>query len=179
MKILIDNRSGQDLPLSKMEELAVFVLDSEKMPESTELSISLVDIDEITTLNALYRGCESATDVLSFEMDLPCDGDVSLVDDRANAEAFLIGDVVINPDKARENIPIDEVSFEEELWILLIHGILHLIGYDHEDNGDRERMEQKEDELFVEWIRRAEGQETRHISSGCGLSGTDAERNGF
>ena len=127
MNIIIDNRSAQDLPLDRIEELARYVLCAEGMPDTTELSVSFVDLEEITQLNSLYRDRNEPTDVLSFEMDDPGSEDT---------EPLIIGDVVINPDIARKHALLEEVSFEEELWILLIHGILHLVGLDHEDEDD-------------------------------------------
>jgi len=175
MKVYVENRSEQDLPLSRIEPLAEFVLVSEGIPANTELSISFVGIDEMQSLNLMYRDCDCATDVLSFEMDLPWDEDGSPEDAWTDAEQILIGDVVINPNKARENIVIDEVSFEEELWILLIHGILHLIGYEHDDDDDRILMEEKEDELFIDWIRRTEKQDLTTGSVGSGSGDIDTQ----
>ena len=156
MKVLIDNRSGQDLPLTHIEELATFVLDAEGMPETTELSVSFVDIEEITSLNATYRDLAEPTDVLSFVLDNTMEEDEFSQFGWFGLEQILIGDVIINPDVARQHTSIDEVSFEEELWLLLIHGILHLVGYDHEDPDDLGLMEETEDRYFVSWLQRIE-----------------------
>ena len=161
MKILIDNRSGQDLPLTHIEELAAFVLGAEGMPGTTELSVSFVDIEEITSLNATYRDKDEPTDVLSFIMDNTMEEEEFSPFSWFGLEQILIGDVIINPDVARQRTSVDEVSFEEELWLLLIHGILHLVGYDHEDPDDMGLMEETEDRYFVSWLQRIEGRRLR------------------
>jgi len=92
---------------------------------------------------------------LSFEMDSPPENEVmddGFCDTWASGEEILLGDIVINPDIARRNATLEEVTFEEELWILVIHGILHLVGFDHEDSDEQELMESKEDEYFFSWI---------------------------
>jgi probable rRNA maturation factor len=155
LELVVDNRSGQELPLARLAALADFVFvreraqaHREKVAESPtfELSLSFVDVDEITQLNATYRACAKPTDVLSFELDDPWD--TALTPD---AGRVLIGDIVIQPDIARQRAAAEEVSFEEELWILLIHGLLHLLGYDHVIEPDAARMEEREDEHLLQW----------------------------
>ena len=153
MKILIDNRSGQDLPITHLEELALFVLKAEGMPEATELSVSFVDSEEIRSLNTNYRGKDEPTDVLSFAMDTTEEEDEFSQIDWISMKEFVIGDVIINPDVARQHATLNEVSFEEELWLLLIHGILHLVGHDHEDPDSLSLMEEIEDSHFVAWLQ--------------------------
>ncbi|MDR2587233.1 MAG: rRNA maturation RNase YbeY [Coriobacteriales bacterium] len=181
---MLDNRSGEELPLEHIEELAAFVLNREGFLNPLEVSLSFVDRDEIIALNTSYRNKPRPTDVLSFELDDPWElasgpaGEKAFADEleaeveveggRASTTAaaaasaseddhILIGDVVINPDVAREHALLDEVSFEEELWILTIHGILHLLGYDHEEPEQAAVMEAREDEYFCQWIAQREG----------------------
>jgi probable rRNA maturation factor len=144
--IMIDNRSGQELPLGSIEELAAFVLAREGLPPAVELSVSFVTVEEITELNATYRDKPRATDVLSFELDDPWD-----VADVSDTDTILMGDIVICPDVARERAGSEGISFEEELWVLVMHGILHLAGYDHEEADEMTVMEGREDEHFSQW----------------------------
>jgi probable rRNA maturation factor len=177
---MIDNRSGQELPLDRVEELAAFVLSREGLPDAVELSLSFVTVEEITELNATYRDKPCATDVLSFELDDPWgapdsaaafdalgvagatgtdapDAAISGVDtaalgaDMPSDGTILMGDIVICPDVARERAESEDISFEEELWVLIIHGILHLAGYDHEEADEMAVMEGREDEYFSQW----------------------------
>jgi probable rRNA maturation factor len=147
MEISIDNRSGQLLPLERVEELAAFVLESAGLPQVTELALSFVDRDEITSLNTKYRAKPEPTDVLSFELDDP--SDFSAYD---GTEELLIGDVIINPDVAREHAVRDGLSLEEQLWVLVIHGILHLVGYDHIKDDQAKLMEAAEDDYLYRFI---------------------------
>lgn len=94
--------------------------------ERTELSVSFVMDDEIAELHLRYMDEEGPTDVLSFPLgEVDEDG------------VLILGDVVISPSAAERNNPSDQVS---ELRLLLVHGILHLLGHDHEDDLDRTAM---------------------------------------
>ena len=133
--ILVDNRSGEELPIMEYEALAAFVLEqSETKPSTTELSISLVGLSEMHDLNRDYRGKDAPTDVLAFEND----GD-------------LLGDVVICPPIAREHALEFDSSFEDEMALMLTHGILHLLGHTHEGDTEAKVMEARENELLELW----------------------------
>jgi probable rRNA maturation factor len=206
--VAIDNRSGLELPLERVADLASFVLAREAAerggaPDGLELSLSFVSKDEIRQLNAAYRDKDVPTDVLSFGLDDPwadagdvVDADVAdvvdagagdvgagatgdaagatgdvgaggtavaivtttLVEEKTGdvgaggtAGHLLLGDIVIQPDIARERAVAEEVDFETELWILVIHGILHLVGYDHLMDEDAAVMEAREDEHLFRW----------------------------
>ena len=96
-----------------------------------ELSVNLVDDDAMATLNARYRGVEGPTDVLSF----------SLVEgDHAERRGDLLGDVVIGLETAGRQARRARRALDEEVLRLLVHGTLHLLGYDHEKGADARRM---------------------------------------
>lgn len=100
-----------------------------------ELSLALVTDHEIRSLNRQYRGKDKPTDVLSFP----------LADE---LHPFLLGDVVISVETAARQAQRRGHSLREELQILLIHGILHLLGYDHEvSRSEAIRMHRKEREI--------------------------------
>jgi probable rRNA maturation factor len=150
--VVIDNRSGQELPLEHIARLATAVLERELSErgggdDDIELSLSFVDVDEITRLNSVYRDRTEPTDILSFELDDPW------AKPAAKEERILLGDIVIQPDIARDRAAAEEVSLEQELWILVIHGVLHLLGYDHATGEDARLMEAREDEHFLCWER--------------------------
>jgi probable rRNA maturation factor len=99
-----------------------------------ELSIVLLDDDDIRHLNRDYLSRDYPTNVLSFPM----------------GEGDLMGDVVISTETAQREAKESGITLEEELGILLVHGILHLLGYDHEGvPEDAARMERKEQEVLV------------------------------
>ncbi len=133
---IVSHREPETLALEAFEELALFVLRIEDVPDLIELSIALVDEDEMAELNERYRGIAGPTDVLSFGCDDPCPtpGD----------EPVLLGDVVIAPTVAERQAVELGHSVERELDVLLIHGVLHLLGYDHEDDADAEVMAARE-----------------------------------
>lgn len=121
---IVSHREPEPLAFEAFERLATFVLVMEEVPELTELSIALVDEDEMTKLNEQYRGVAGPTDVLSFACDEPSP---TLGD-----EPILLGDVIIAPSIAERQAAEFGHSVEHELDVLLVHGVLHLLGYDHE-----------------------------------------------
>ena len=103
-------------------------------PESSEVSISFADKDDIKQLNREYRGMDSPTDVLSFP----------LTDKNEWAEVknrpLLLGDVIICDEIAREQANTYGHTYEREINFLLVHGLLHLAGYDHMNEEDEKKM---------------------------------------
>lgn len=108
--------------------------------EGAELSIALVDDSEIAALNAEWRRIDEPTDVLAFPMDEP---------DESLPYSPLLGDVVISVERALAQAKEAGHSLEREIDVLLIHGVLHLVGYDHEGSEElSEEMALKEAELL-------------------------------
>lgn len=107
--------------------------------QQTELSVLFVNDRKMRELNALYRGVDRTTDVLSFPM----------ADGPAFGDSGPLGDIVISvPTAARQALEYG-VTFREELLRLLVHGLLHLAGYDHEISAYQKRkMEKKEREIL-------------------------------
>lgn len=153
MEILIDrSHAADEIGLIPVEGLVRFVLESEGAPENCEVSIAFVDDDEMARLNCDFRGKSGPTDVLSFE----CDGlDDGFGGDPAGAGVPVeLGDVIIAPDVARRQSSRFEHSFEAEVSLLLVHGILHLCGYDHIEDDEAEEMEAREREILAAWADR-------------------------
>ncbi len=109
-----------------------------------ELSVSLVDDAEIRTLNAAYRGRDRATDVLAFALTEETTPDLPAVNG-PSGRPIVLGDVVISMDTAAAQARASRRSLDVRLDALLIHGILHLVGYDHERSpAEERRMRAKE-----------------------------------
>ena len=110
------------------------------LPES-ELSVSIVGDRTIRKLNREYLGKDKPTNVISFAMQEGLFADLN---------AHVLGDVVISADTAAKEAADGNITFENRIIFLLLHGILHLVGYDHERSGEAEaiRMEEKEKEIF-------------------------------
>jgi probable rRNA maturation factor len=109
---------------SALADLAARTLEAER--RNAELSLSFVTTEEMTELHERYTGEGGPTDVLSFSLD----------------EDELLGDVVVCPTEAARNNPTD---LEGELRLLVVHGVLHLLGHDHEDEQDRRLMWDKQE----------------------------------
>jgi probable rRNA maturation factor len=142
---VVSHREPEPLDTLAFERLAAFVLDREDAPGAVELSIAIVHIEEMAQLNLEYRGKEGPTDVLSFECDDPC----VVID---SDEPITLGDVVIAPDIAVAQAEEYGHTVEEELNLLLVHGILHLLGYDHEADEDAVVMQARERTLLEAWV---------------------------
>ena len=152
MEIAIDVKHGEDLVSQvDIEKLATFALNYEEVPENTEVSITFVDDDEMTVLNGEYRGKEGPTDVLSFECDGLDDEFMVLDDDEFEELTMPLGDIVIAPDVCARQCSDYGTTFEQELSLLLVHGLLHLCGYDHIEEEDAVEMEALEKEILSAW----------------------------
>ena len=132
MEILVTNRSEVQVGTDNLKRLAEFVLGDEEADSQSDISIALVDPGEIQELNLRYRRVDRPTDVLSF--DLSDDGKLS-------------GEVVIAPRIAIENGPGDAAGGAEEIESLLVHGLLHLLGYTHDKEDDAEVMFDRQQRL--------------------------------
>ena len=124
--IMLDDRQGDAVDLEGLITLARATLLGEGIQDA-EVSISLVTEEEIAGLHERYLHEAGPTDVLSFPLD----------DDAGEDGLRQLGDVVIAPAIAARNNPDDPAA---ELRLLLVHGILHLLGHDHMDDGERAEM---------------------------------------
>jgi probable rRNA maturation factor len=123
--VLVDDRQELAVDIDGLTALALGCLVGEGVTDA-ELSVSFVTEDEIADLHARYLGEEGPTDVLSFPLDEVDEDGVR-----------ILGDVVIAPSVAARDHPADPAA---EMRLLLVHGILHLLGHDHEDEREREAM---------------------------------------
>lgn len=141
---VVSHREPEPLDLAAFERLAAFVLEREDAPEASELSIAIVGIAEMTELNGRFRDREGPTDVLSF----PCDDPCAVVEP---GEPVTLGDVVIAPEVAERQAAELGHTVEEELNLLLVHGVLHLLGYEHETEEGASVMQARERVLLEAW----------------------------
>lgn len=152
-----DEQSEHRIDTLRWIKLAEAVLKDEGIRGDTEVSILYVDETTISDLNTRFLGKEGPTDVLAFPIDEePVEGGRS-PDSGGSGPGFnpspdeaptLLGDVVICPAVAHRNAPQHAGSFDDELALLLVHGLLHLLGLDHEDPEEAEVMEAKERTLL-------------------------------
>ncbi|MGH2819742.1 MAG: rRNA maturation RNase YbeY [Actinomycetota bacterium] len=130
MEVFVANE--QDLPVdeNRLSTLAHHVLATEEVDEDAELSVLLVTTEHMKELNTRFAAQSHATDVLAFPME---DED----------DATLLGDVVICPGMAELSARRLGHGLREELDVLLVHGTLHLLGYDHQGKEDGAEMERR------------------------------------
>jgi probable rRNA maturation factor len=146
MSIDISNESGLDTDNAGLVRLATFALDQLRIHPLAELSILLVDEDTMTAYHEKYLGEPGPTDVLSFPMDElrpPTDGD--------EAPAGLLGDIVLCPAVTERQALENQRSASEEAEYLLVHGLLHLLGYDHSDPEEQAEMFGLTDKIISAW----------------------------
>ena len=126
-----------------MEAAAKYCLELEGIDEErTEISVTFVEAEEIRELNRDYRDNDKVTDVLSFPQfddlnDIPDFGEICL------------GDVVICKERAQEQAEEFGHSFEREIIYLFTHSILHLLGYDHMEEEEKQEMRAREEEVMT------------------------------
>lgn len=120
-----------------LERLANRVCDGERVPGDVEISLLLCDDDTITRLNRQYRRKNAPTDVLSFEQET-----------QQAPGPRPLGDIVISLETAERNCGGDRPGMRREIDLLFCHGLLHLLGYDHATEAEREGMQRKQAEYL-------------------------------
>ena len=149
MSIEIDNRSGAICAEAELVDLAAFALNELLVDKRAELEISLVDEAEMTRLHEEWMDEAGPTDVLSFPMDELRPNELSENDE----VPVVLGDVVICPDVARQQGDTAGHGMEKELRILLVHGILHLLGFDHLEPEEEAEMFALQGKIVKDWSK--------------------------
>lgn len=113
-----------------------------KLEVDTEMSVTFVNNDKIQQLNKEFRGVDRATDVISFAIEDDAEGDFPIVMDDELVEQIPenLGDIFVSIDKVDEQAKFLGHSYERELGFLVVHGFLHLNGYDHQNDADEKEM---------------------------------------
>jgi probable rRNA maturation factor len=156
-----DEQEAHPIEVTRWATLTRQVLAARGIKGETEVSLLFVDEDAIAALNEQFLGKSGPTDVLSFPIedepgptgrspDLGGSGPGSTAE---QGPLMLLGDVVICPAVAARNAVDHEVVFEDEVALLVVHGLLHLLGLDHEEDVEAERMEALEQQLLTRFYR--------------------------
>ena len=146
MTVAVQNESSSDADEHRLAEVAGFVLEQMQVDPAVELSVTLVDEPEMTRLHEQYMDEPGPTDVLAFPMD---DLDAAAESD-AESEAGsdtggrLLGDVILCPSVAAAQAADAGHDTDAELRLLCVHGVLHLLGYDHHAPADSRKMKARE-----------------------------------
>lgn len=158
--IYVDNRQEKikidEEFQNKLEEVINFALKEEEVTVQTEISMLFVDNEEIREINNDTRGIDRATDVLSFPMLDYEDKKVfkEMYKDKEFNETFMdgeelvLGDIVLSLERALEQSEEYNHSFTREACYLVVHSVLHLLGYDHMEDEDKKVMRKREEEIL-------------------------------
>ncbi|MBO5160099.1 MAG: rRNA maturation RNase YbeY [Lachnospiraceae bacterium] len=158
MTVTIERESEIPLPFSEQEVAEAVIsetLDYEDCPYEVQVNIILTTNEEIHQINLEQRGVDAPTDVLSFPMieyAYPSDFTVLEADSMDNFDPdtgeLILGDIVISVDKVIEQAEKYNHGVKREYAFLIAHSMLHLFGYDHMDEVERENMELRQDEIL-------------------------------
>ena len=146
MTIEVQNESGVEIDELRTQRLARFVMDRMRVHPLAELCIKAVDEETIAGLNAQWMDKEGATDVLAFPMDELRPGLVN-----EEPEEGVLGDLVLCPAVAERQGETAGHGTQAEVDLLTVHGILHLLGYDHAEPDEKAEMFGLQDKLLAEW----------------------------
>ncbi|MDN5726861.1 MAG: rRNA maturation RNase YbeY [Propionibacteriales bacterium] len=146
MSIDINNESGLEADTSGLVALARFVLDELRIHPQSELSILLVDEATMSDYHVKWMDEEGPTDVLSFPMD-----ELHPPSDDDEPAEGLLGDVVLCPAVTARQAADNDRTSDQEAEYLLVHGILHLLGFDHARPDEKAEMFSLKDKLLAAW----------------------------
>lgn len=142
LEIYDDTKHVSEEKIKLIEDILNFAGNYLKLPENTEMSVTLMDNEHIHEINKKYRGVDKPTDVISFaiEEDDPDEVPIILPEDEEFDIPKNIGDIMVSMDKVKEQAEYLGHSEDRELGFLVVHGFLHLNGYDHMKEEDEKKM---------------------------------------
>ncbi|MEW6152938.1 MAG: rRNA maturation RNase YbeY [Actinomycetota bacterium] len=158
-----DEQSDEPVDTLRWVTLAESVLGAEGVRDDAEVCLLFVDEQAMAELNKRFMGKDGPTDVLAFPIDddvyeggrvADSLGPAGPGDDIEPSDLpTLLGDVVVCPAVARRNAPNHAGTYDDELALLVVHGILHLLGMDHAEDAEAQAMEEREQELLARFHR--------------------------
>lgn len=159
MSIEICNESGVAVDEPSIASVARHALDAMRVNPLAELSIILVELDVMAELHQRWMELPGPTDVMSFSMD---ELDATRRPDSLDDPDSIIGDVVLCPAFAKGQAAEAGHSLGDELHLLTVHGVLHLLGYDHAEPDEEREMFALQSELLAGWHRARAEADARH-----------------
>ena len=136
MKVAVNNRCGLKLDEKALKKACLSVMRAERVRKDAVLSLSALDEKEMEELNRRYLKRDGPTDVIAFSMGEDCE------------QGYLMGDVLICPQVILDRLRQYEVDEERVLEYVAVHGVMHLLGYEDEDEKDWEDMDRKQREIL-------------------------------
>jgi probable rRNA maturation factor len=152
VNLFIGDEQDEPVDTAGLHELAAAVLAAERLPADCEMAVILVSPEQIAEYNRQFMDREGPTDVLAFPLQDLEPGKVP--PPVANEPPLTLGDVFLCPTQVKRHAVAERVDFQDYLSLLAVHGILHLLGYDHDDRRSARRMEKREEELLEMFGRR-------------------------
>ncbi len=146
MSVFLGDEQDEPVDAAGLRRFATLVLEAEGFPAGTEMAVILVSPAQIAQYNKEFMDREGPTDVLAFPLQDLEPGRAPL--HIANQPPLGLGDVFLCPAEVRRHAAAEGVPFEDYLFLLCVHGILHLLGYDHGDDDGADAMEERESELL-------------------------------
>ena len=147
MYIELTDLTNSNADTNRIKSLADFSLRSLGIHPESELSISLVDMEEMSSLHMRWLDESGPTDVLSFPMD-------ELKPNSSSDGPGILGDIVLCPEYAKKQAVEIGHSLQAELEVLVVHSVLHLLGFDHRENDEKTMMFSRQNEILREWRSR-------------------------
>ncbi len=141
--VFFADEQERPIEVERLRDLAVHVLEDQRVPEGMELNVLCVERPAMAELNARHMGSDGPTDVLAFPMDAPGES--------VKGQPAILGDVVLCPEVAAAQAAERGLTETSELELLLVHGILHLLGHDHAEEEERRRMFTLTDRLLADF----------------------------
>ncbi|GGG13673.1 endoribonuclease YbeY [Lysinibacillus alkalisoli] len=142
---LDETKAVQDHHIDLVEKLLQHAIASEGIKEDAEISVTFVTNEAIQAINKQYRNKDRATDVISFALEEMGEEEIAV---QVEGMPRVLGDIIISIDRAVEQAAEYGHSFERELGFLAVHGLLHLLGYDHMTAADEKEMFSKQDAIL-------------------------------
>ncbi len=161
MSIEISNESGVESDTQAVLDVARYTLDQMQVNPLAELSVLLVDVAYMTELNHRWMGGDGPTDVLAFPMDEAGAG----IDRGPGApgvevsEPAMLGDIVLCPEVAAQQAVTAGHATADEMHMLTVHGVLHILGYDHAEPDEEREMFGLQNRLLAQWRAARDGGE--------------------
>lgn len=147
MSVFLADEQREQVDLVGLRGLAEIIVKAQSFPSSAELTLLFVDESEMSSYNKKFLDREGPTDVLAFPVEDLTAGEVPEVEN--GGPPLILGDVIIAPSYVKRQAEEMAVTFEDEMALMVTHGILHLLGYDHQDDDEAEIMESREAELLA------------------------------
>jgi probable rRNA maturation factor len=139
--VTLDEQDAHSIDTTRWETLARNVLTIEGIDGPCELNVTFIDVDEMTKLNVEHMDGTGPTDVLSFPLD-------DSPDDVFDSQPRLLGDIVICPEVVSAQAP---ESADDEMALMVVHGVLHILGMDHQDDDEAAEMQAAERRHLTRW----------------------------